>query len=188
MKLKRFFSALFIIISFSCGYAQDSSTNTSVTLNNSSKTFGLEITTYMGDMQTFQRGDMVYFYLSHSSDAYLLLIYQDAANNLLQVFPSKTFPKTYYKAADYTLFPDGSVPFRFEISAPFGEETIWLFACNKQFPQLEGKDQRNGLRILEAKNMDLIVQKLQTFVKREKLQFGHARTSITTIEKTNEIN
>lgn len=180
--LKSWLLILFIIFSANSSFAQDSPIDASSPLTIGNTSFDLIITTHMGDNPIFQGGDSVYFYFSHSVDAYLLFIYQDAANNFIQVFPGSTFPNSYYKAADYYLFPDAKIPFKFEISAPFGKETAWLFAANTAFPSLAGKKLDNGLKLLRVKTIDEVMKKLRRSDKEKEIVIEVAKTSFTTIK------
>jgi len=148
------------------------------------KTIYPEITTHLGDNQVFHSGDIVYFYLSLQTAANITLIYQDASNNLIQVFPSKAFPKSNYGPMDYFLFPDDKASFQFEISEPFGEETIWLFSAKKVLPLLNGKNLSNGLYLLNDKKIESVISKFETALESDNVILEYANTKIRTKGKT----
>ena len=110
----------------------------------------VSITTHLGDRQTFQKGDPLSFLLSLNRDAYLLLIYENAAGKLLQVLPNPFEGQRLYRAGLFMPFPDRTASFRFKIDAPFGKETLWAFASDLPFPRLEGKPLKNGFKLLTS--------------------------------------
>jgi len=115
----------------------------------------ITITTHLGDHQTFREGDEVSFLLNLDRDAYVLLIYETAAGDLVQIVPNRHEPQAFYPAGLFMPLPDRTAPFRFKIEAPFGEEKIWAFATDIPFPELEEKTMDKGLKLL-ALNLKVI--------------------------------
>lgn len=115
-------------------------------LENRLKPIKVDITTHLGDKQTFLKGDSISFLLSLDADAYLLAIYEDATGRLTQLIPNKQFSKTYYKAGLFITLPDENAAFKFKVQAPFGKETLWVFASDMPLPGLEGRYLKNGLK------------------------------------------
>lgn len=110
------------------------------------KPINVDITTHLGDKQTFLKGDSISFLLSLDADAYLLAIYEDATGSLTQLIPNKQFSKTFYKAGLFITLPDENAAFKFKVQAPFGRETLWVFASDVPLPGLEGRYLKNGLK------------------------------------------
>jgi hypothetical protein len=108
----------------------------------------IDITTHLGDRQEFQHGDRVQFLLDLNRDAYVLLIYQDAAGALTQLVPNNVEPSGFYKAARYLRIPDRRVPFEFVVGPPYGTETVWAFGSDTPLPELPGTPLSNGLKRL----------------------------------------
>ena len=98
--------------------------------------FNLAITTHLGDAQTFQEGDIVSFYVSLDNDAHLAIIYQDAGNHLYLLIPNAMYANNFFKAGLFIPIPNEQNPFQFRIAAPFGKETLWVFASNQPLPPL----------------------------------------------------
>ncbi len=110
----------------------------------------LEITTHLGDGQVFQEGDVVNFLVSSNRDAYLLIVYEDAAHRLVQLLPNPFSGNNYYRAGEFISVPGERAPFTFTISEPFGQEVIWAFSSDRPFPQLPGHSLENGLKQIDG--------------------------------------
>ncbi len=119
------------------------------TSENRLKPIKVDVTTHLGDKQTFLKGDSISFLLSLDADAYLLAIYEDASGSLTQIIPNKQFSKTFYKAGLFITLPDENAAFNFKVQAPFGKETLWVYASDVPLPEIEGRHLENGLKQLE---------------------------------------
>lgn len=136
----------------------------------------LDITTHLGDQQTFLEGDAISFLLSLDTDAYLLVIYEDATGNLIQIIPNSTLAIALYRAGLFITIPDQRAAFRFKVRAPFGQETLWAFASDVPLPKLEGKKLSNGLKQLDAKISAIRSQ----LIKHPQSAFGETKLLIHT--------
>lgn len=101
-----------------------------------SRTIDLSVTTHLGDAQTFVEGDMVSFYVSLDTDAYLSILYQDAGGGLEVLLPNALYADTFFKAGLFIPIPDEQTPYQFRVTAPFGRETLWVFASDIPLPSL----------------------------------------------------
>ena len=138
---------------------------------------GIEITTHLGDKQTFKQGDVIAFLVSLDKAAHLLMIYQDAEQNLVQIIPNRYRQQDKYEAGLFIAVPDRNEPFEFVVNPPFGQEKIWVFASSQAFPQLESEELSNGLRQLKQGLTEIL-----TVIrpKNQNIPFGEASTIITT--------
>jgi len=139
----------------------------------------LEVTSHLGDGQSFREGDNVAFLLSLDRDAYLLLVYQDAAGNLLKIFPDPSNPSGFMRAAQFLDFPFKGSSFQLRVTAPFGTESLWVFAASAPFPALEGKMQNDGAVILE-KNVQRLLDKVRRHGRQSDMAYGEARAVLIT--------
>ncbi|WP_455207759.1 DUF4384 domain-containing protein [Kaarinaea lacus] len=163
---------MMIGISFFCSATQASPDN--------AQSINVEITTHLGDKQTFQQGDVVSFLVSLDRDAYVLIIFEDAEHNLWQVIPNPHRASGHYKSGLFISVPDRNEPFEFVVSPPLGKETIWVFATEKALPELPGQELDNGLKKLS----DDLPAILSAIRKNRTSQFyGEAKTTLTTVEK-----
>ena len=137
----------------------------------------IEVTTHLGDKQKFKAGDKIAFLVSLDNDAHLLMIYEDANHNLIQIIPNTYRKKSLYKKGLFIAVPDRKEPFEFLVNSPFGKEKLWVFASSKQFPVLSGTLLKNGLKQLEKK-LPEILSAIRP--KNRSVLFGESSTVITT--------
>lgn len=98
----------------------------------SNHSINISITTHLGENQTFLEGDVVSFLLSLDRDAYILIVYQDAAGNLVPLFPVDG--QGWVLAGEFLPFPSEDMGLRFVVKGPFGQEKVWAFAASTPFP------------------------------------------------------
>ena len=147
---------------------------------NAKNIINVEITTHLGDKQTFKEDDRLSFLVSLDRDAYILMIYEDAAHNLIQVIPNRYRDSNRYQAGLFISVPNREEPFRFVVSPPFGKETLWVFASDKPFPTLQGVAFDNGLKKLtEARSV--IFSRIRSNQSRS--LYGESNTTILTEAK-----
>lgn len=91
----------------------------------------LELTTHLGDQQQFVGGDEIQFLLSLGEDAYIYMYYVDATKNIRQILPNENQQTNFYAAGYFLTIPEYENLYRFTISEPFGDESIWVFASDK---------------------------------------------------------
>jgi len=91
----------------------------------------LELTTHLGDQQRFVEGDEIQFLLSLGHDAYIYMYYIDAVNNITQILPNENQQTNFYTAGYFLTIPEYKNLYRFTISEPFGNESIWVFASDR---------------------------------------------------------
>lgn len=91
----------------------------------------LELTTHLGDQQQFVENDEIQFLLSLGQDAYIYMYYIDADKTVTQILPNKNQHDHFYTAGYFLTIPEYENLYRFTISEPFGEESIWIFASDR---------------------------------------------------------
>ena len=91
----------------------------------------LELTTHLGDQQQFVGGDEIQFLLSLGQDAYIYMYYIDAENRITQILPNENQRSNFYAAGYFLTIPEYENHYRFTISEPFGNESIWVFASDQ---------------------------------------------------------
>jgi hypothetical protein len=143
------------------------------------QTIQLEVTTSLGDGQVFREGDDVSFFVSLDRDAYLLLVYQDAAGRLLQLFPNADNPTGFLPAASYVKFPFADSRFRLRVAAPFGEETLWAFAASEPFPNFSGQVLSGDAVSLNI-DMQHLLQRVRGHGRRPAVAYGEAQVTLAT--------
>ena len=139
------------------------------------KNIQIEITSYLGDKQVFQRGDELRFLLSLDRDAYLYVLYQTADNQLIQLIPNPNRQNNLFKADIFIEVPDKSAAYQFIVRPPFGHEAVYGFALDTPL-SLEGKPLSNGL-----KRLDLSINEIKQRVKNSAVHYyGWSHFSLTT--------
>lgn len=108
----------------------------------------VEITTHLGDQQTFVEGDVISFLLSLDRDAYVYLFYQDANANTIQIFPNRQSPNHYFQTGFFMPIPPPQTSFQFKVQAPFGREKLLVFASDNADIRLRGRVLKNGLNLI----------------------------------------
>lgn len=145
------------------------------------KQIKLAITSEFGDNQTYVEGDELYYYVSADRECYLLLIYQDAQDNLIQVLPSGQDTENYLPAADFIRLPKAGSNYEFIVEAPFGSESVYAFASSKPFDSLARSILSNGFYLLEGASIADIRSQLRTFSHNSGAFYGEARTKLNTV-------
>lgn len=115
----------------------------------------LELTTHLGDDQHFREGDSIRLLISLDQDAYVLLVYEDAEFNLIQLLPNQHQRSHYFQAGLFIPFPPQNASFDLTVQAPFGKDRVWAFASDQSIPRLQGQELENGLRLLRVSISDI---------------------------------
>lgn len=142
-------------------------------------TINIEVTTHLGDKQVFRQGDVISFLISLDRDAYVLVIYEDAENNLVQLIPNRYRKSNHYEKGLFIAVPDREEPFEFVVNAPFGKETIWVFASDQAFPEMDGTELENGL-IRLSESFPALRSKIRKI--KSKHFYGETSTTISTVK------
>ncbi len=162
-----------MITGFFCntGLAQDVKTQ-----NNTVEPVNIEITTHLGDQQSFVEHDVISFFISLDKAAYLYGFYQDASGHVFQLMPGKAQPEHYFQPGFYIPFPPQDSTFQFVVQAPFGKEQLWMFASEQGRLEFKGKNTGQGIKQLE-----LNYQELTDYIRAaSRQQFGRASLLIHT--------
>jgi hypothetical protein len=98
----------------------------------------LQLTTHLGDRQTFRGGDRIGFMLSLDRSAYVSLFYVDAEKHVTRLLPNPQQPDYFFEAGLFQPFPNPQAGFEFHVQPPFGTEFVWAFASDRPLvnPQL----------------------------------------------------
>lgn len=139
----------------------------------------LEITTHLGDDQSFRQGDPIRFMISLDKPAYVALFYQDANFELTQLLPNARRTSSFFKAGLYIPFPDQTADFELTAQAPFGVDRVWAFASDVPIATLEGQVMESGL-----KHIQLTIDQIRSIVMQgSKALYDEALLILTTSEK-----
>lgn len=168
--LKNFYCLIFLCLC--CSFSITAAIATEKIL----QPIGIQATTHLGDHQSFRKNDTVSFLLSLERDAYITAIYIDADNNLYQVIPNAIHNDNYYKANLFIPVPPQNAAYKFKISPPYGDETLWIFASDTNVVQLQGIDLDNGM----VKLTQTLEQIRDSLKKNSSQRFDETSVHITT--------
>ncbi len=147
--------------------------------NTSLEKIGLEITSHLGDHQTFLSGDTLSFFINLERDAYLLVIYEDASGQLTQIIPNVKNETGFYSSGLFIPLPEENASYRFKVQAPFGQEKVWVFAANLSFQKVKGRRLTKGLIALQS-DISAIKKRI---LRNKPTAFGEASFTIQTQAK-----
>lgn len=140
------------------------------------KQINIDITTHLGNVRNYREGDKVSFLISLDTDAYVLVLYQNAGGEVIQLLPNKNLKNHFYKAGLFLNLPDPNSAYVFEIQAPFGRETLWAFAADVPLPELSGRYLADGLKKLVVSMASI----RKTVAGHPKSAYGEARLLLHT--------
>ena len=136
----------------------------------------IDITTHLGDQQTFVENDVVSFFLNLDRDAYIMVVYEDAGGDRYQVIPNKYQSHHFYSAGLFIAIPPEGADYRFRIASPYGEEHLWVFASDKPLAMYTGEFLSSGLKKLRVS-----IDQLRSSIKAQAINaYGEARLTIRT--------
>lgn len=164
-------TCLLVLVCFVYTIANASQNNTPIKV---------EITTHLGDKQVFQQGDVVSFLVSLDRDAWLIVIYENSKGQLVQLIPNRNYKTGFYKAGLFVKLLATDSAFQFKIQAPFGAETLWVFAAESKFKKIQGQVLENGL----IKLKDKISTLREKLAKQSSETFASTKLQIKTTHRT----
>ncbi len=142
----------------------------------------VDISTHLGNGQTFQEGDIVSYFAHLDQAAYLLLVYEDADGNLIQIFPNRYADNRVFPAGTTIEVPSKKDAFEFEITAPFGNERVYAFASTTAFKPPKGNRLDNGLLLFDC-SRDELFKSLRSVARTSGTAYGESSTVLTTVPK-----
>jgi len=145
----------------------------------------VEITTNLGDQQIYVEGDHISFLVSISDDAYLLIVYEDAEKNVWQLLPNDVNQQSKFGAGIYIPIPGAEQAYRFRASAPFGQESLLVFASSTPFSNLKSSQTRNSMRLLDTTIEQL---KILLSARNPKLTSNVSMSTLTITTKSKDRN
>jgi hypothetical protein len=80
------------------------------------------------ERKEYRRGEKIRIYLQGNKPFYARVLYRDAGGNLLQLLPNKHRRENYFNGGVIYELPAGDDRFELEVSPPFGEENILVYA------------------------------------------------------------
>ena len=89
------------------------------------------------DKKQYQIGEKIKIYLKGNKPFYARIVYQDAADHLIQLMPNPYRSENYFNGGVIYEIPSGRDRFELEVSPPLGLESITLYASTAQLGELD---------------------------------------------------
>jgi len=106
------------------------------------------------DKQTYRQGEKVKIYLKGNKPFHARILYKDAAGHLLQLLPNPHRSENYFNGGVVYEIPSGKDRFDLEVSPPFGQEDILIYAGTAPLGDLNLSPQGDVYQVL-SKSADV---------------------------------
>jgi Domain of unknown function (DUF4384) len=106
------------------------------------------------DKKEYERGDRMRIYIKGNKPFYARVIYKDAAGEMVQILPNPYRNENYFQGGTIYEIPSGNDRFDLEISPPFGEENITVYASTSPLGKIDLYSQ-GGVYFVKTKANDI---------------------------------
>jgi len=89
------------------------------------------------EKKEFKKGEKIKIYFKGNKPFYASIIYKQADGNLIQILPNPYREDNYFQGGVIYEIPSGPDRFELEVTPPFGEEDIILYASTAQLGNLD---------------------------------------------------
>jgi hypothetical protein len=109
------------------------------------------------DRREYSRGEKMSIYIEGNKPFYARVIYKDAAGSMVQILPNPYRNENYFQGGVIYEIPSGNDRFDLEISPPFGEENITVYASTSPLGEI-GLHSQGAVYSVTTKANDIGVQ------------------------------
>ncbi|HWR72231.1 MAG TPA: DUF4384 domain-containing protein [Nitrospirota bacterium] len=88
------------------------------------------------DKKEYKAGEKIKIYLRGNKPFYARVVYRDAGGALVQLLPNPHRPDNYFNGGSVYEVPAGNDTFELEVSPPFGEENIIVYASTSPLGEI----------------------------------------------------
>ena len=106
------------------------------------------------DKKEYKRGDIMRIYIKGNKPFYARVTYKDAAGEMVQILPNPYRNENYFQGGTIYEIPSGNDRFDLEISPPFGEENITVYASTSPLGNIDLYSQ-GGVYFIKTKANDI---------------------------------
>ncbi|MDI6688018.1 MAG: DUF4384 domain-containing protein [Desulfobacterales bacterium] len=106
------------------------------------------------DKKEYELGDRMKIYIKGNKPFYASVIYRDAAGKMVQILPNPYRNENYFQGGVIYEIPSGKDRFDIEISPPFGEENISVYASTSPLGKIDLHSQ-GGIYFVKTKANDI---------------------------------
>lgn len=112
-------------------------------------TLRVTVATDRGRGAIYTEGDMIRVSVQPSQDCYLKLFYIQADQTVVRIFPNEQQKDSRVAGGRTTVIPATGAPFKFEVRAPFGVESIVAVCSREPLPELPGQTAAHEFRLMQ---------------------------------------
>lgn len=109
------------------------------------------------DKKEYQAGEKIKVYIKGNKPFYARVLYKEAGGELLQLLPNPYRTENYFNGGVMYEIPAGNDKFDLEVSPPFGEENVIVYASTSPLGEI-GVQTRGGVYQVKTKARDIGVQ------------------------------
>ena len=109
------------------------------------------------DKKTYKAGEKIRVYLKGNKPFYARVVYKDAGGGLVQLLPNPFRSTSYFNGGTIYEIPAGEDKFDLEVSPPFGDEDIIVYASTAQLGEI-GLKAEGGVYQVQTKTEDVGVK------------------------------
>lgn len=100
------------------------------------------------DKKDYVRGEKIKVYVKGNKPFYIRVVYKDAGGEMLQLLPNPFRADNYFNGGIVYEIPSGNDKFELEVSPPFGEENIMVYASTSQVGDINVKAEGGLYRVV----------------------------------------
>ncbi|MCZ6675728.1 MAG: caspase family protein [Candidatus Poribacteria bacterium] len=129
---------------------------TSPVTTNTDTDLRIDVWTGRGDGGIYYGGEKMVVFLRSNRDCYVHLVYADAAEQNIRIFPN-AYSEANRRIDANTVYriPTTTDAFEFVIRPPFGREELYAFASTAPLPHVPGRDAGKGLILLDGSRQEI---------------------------------
>jgi len=121
------------------------------TIDNPSAPLNVQIWT---DKKEYKQGDKIKIYLKGNKPFFAKVLYKDVRGEMLQLLPNPKRSDNYFNGGVIYELPSGNDSFELEVSPPFGEENIIVYASASQLGDIDVK-KADGVYQVKTEEKDI---------------------------------
>ncbi len=106
------------------------------------------------DKKAYVSGDKIRVYIKGNKPFYAVVIYKDVKGEMLQLLPNPYRADNYFSGGVVYEIPSGNDRFELEVSPPFGEENIYVYASTSPLGDIKLKAE-GGVYQVKTKEKDI---------------------------------
>lgn len=102
------------------------------------------------DKKDYKKGEKIRIYIKGNKPFYARIIYNDAGGNQVQLLPNPYRAENYFNGGVVYQMPSGTDRFDLEVSPPFGQESITVYASTAPLGDIELKQDDAVYRVVSS--------------------------------------